>query len=51
LFSRGDVSNTGATCCHCFSVSFISTLDHISRSVSIPSEKRSYFNNLTLNDF
>ena len=51
LHSRGDVSNTGATRCHRFSVSFISTLDHISRSVSIPSEKRSYFNNLAFNDF
>ena len=51
LISRGDVSNTGATRCHCFSVSFISTLDHVLRPVSIPSEKRSYFNNLTINDF
>jgi hypothetical protein len=37
--------------CHCFSVSFIPTLDHISRSVSIPLEKRSKFNALTITEF
>jgi hypothetical protein len=41
-------ANSGATSCHCFSVSFISALDHIWRSVSIPAEKRSYFSNFSL---
>lgn len=51
LLSRGADPNTGAASCHCFSVSFISTLDHVSRSVSIPIKKRSYFNNLTFGEF
>lgn len=37
--ARVSSSNSGAMSCHCFSDSFILTLDHISRSVSIPERK------------
>ena len=37
--SGGGVSNSGWRIFHCRSVSFISTLDHISRSLSIPLQK------------
>ncbi len=49
--SRGAVSKSGAMRCHCGSESYISTLDHNLRPVSIPHENRSYFNNLSSSEF